>query len=109
MILEARGLILEARGLILEARELILEARRAILKISGIIVIFGELPARKTRPILRQIWTNFYFLAVLFYDVFSSACFFDFLWFWVPGGSILVSFFALFWESRTFGKTFKTV
>ena len=65
--------------MILEARELILEARGAILKISGIIVILGGAPARKWIPILIQCLTNFELFAVLFFDVFSSACFFDVL------------------------------
>ena len=77
--MEARELILEARGLILEARELILEARGAILKISGIIVILGGAPPRKSIPILIIFLTSFQFVAVLFCNVFSSACFFDFL------------------------------
>ena len=75
----ARWRILEARGLILEARELILEARGAIFKISGIIVIFGGAPARKGIPILNQFLTNVQLFAVLFFGVFSSAFFFDFL------------------------------
>ena len=79
MILEARGLILEARGLILEARELILEARGAILKIPGIIVTLGGAPPRNWIPILIQLLTICQLVAVLFLNVFSSACFFDVL------------------------------
>ena len=89
-------LIMEARGLILEARELILEARGAIFEISGIIVISGGAPARKRIPILNQHFTTFQLFAVLFFDVFSSAHFFNCLRFWVPENSILAPMLILF-------------
>ena len=60
----------------LEARGLFLETRGPIVRISGIVVIFRELPARKTRPILRQKWAFFKLFAVLFFHVFSSPCLF---------------------------------
>ena len=63
----------------LEAQGLILESRGSIVRISGIVVIFGAFRPRKCIPILVQILTSFQFFAVLFFDLFSSACFFDFL------------------------------
>ena len=93
MILEAMGLFLESRGF--------------IVRISGIVVIFGAHRLRKSSPILKQIWTSCQRFAVLYFCVFSSACFSDFLWFWVPGDSILALILKLFWESRTFKKPLK--
>ena len=68
-------------SVILEARGLFLESRGPIVRISEIVVIFSALRLRKTSPILKQIWTSSQLSAVLFFDVFSSACFWDFLWF----------------------------
>ena len=51
----------------------------AHFEISGIDAISGGAPARITVPISRHFLTNFEVFAVLFFYVFSSACFFDFL------------------------------
>ena len=80
----------------LGARELFLDSRGSIVRISRIVVILRVAPARKSTSILRQIGTNFQFVAVLFFAVFSNVRFFDFLLFRVPGGSIWALILKLF-------------
>ena len=54
-------------------------ALRPILRISGIIVILGALPARKSSPFLGENAATNLFFAVLYFTVFLNVFFMGFL------------------------------
>ena len=54
-------------------------ALRPILRISGIIVIMGALPARKSTPFLGENAATNIFFAVLYFTVFLNVFFVGFL------------------------------
>ena len=82
---------------ILGAQGLILEAWGPILTISWIFVILGTFSARNTQALFEvKMRPRTNFLQCCFSMFFWVPTFLDFLWFEVPGGSILAPFRLLF-------------
>ena len=82
---------------ILGAQGLILEAWGSILQSSRIFVILGTFSARNTQALFEvKMRPRTHFLQCCFSMFFWVPTFLDFLWFGVPGGSILAPFRLLF-------------